>query len=114
MKRAIVIPSVLVFAFLPVFALQAEKLSTPIPSPKIIASANSEFILSVAKLRSTLLTVRYPEVSEKKFSLKGDCATFSKPVWSSLSSDGIRTEIVPVSVSEHCPVNSVRIRMEES
>lgn len=86
MKRVIVIPAVLVFAFLPVFALQAEKLSIPIPSPKIIASANSEIVLSVPKLRSSLVTVRYPEVSDKKFALAGDCASFSKPVWSSLSS----------------------------
>lgn len=114
MKRAAVIPAVLVFAFFPVFALQAEKLSAPLPKPKVIASANSEFVSSVAKLRSTLVTVRYPEVSEKKYSLRGDCATFSKPVWSSLSSDGIRTEIVPAAISENCPAQSVRIRVEES
>lgn len=112
MKRAVVIPAVLVFAFFPVFALQAEKLSAPLPKPKVIASANPEFVLSVPKLRSTLVTVRYPEVSEKKISLRGECATFAKPVWSSLSPDGIRTEIVSATVSENCPAESVKIRFE--
>lgn len=114
MKRVIVIPAVLVFAFLPVFAIQAEKLSAPIPSPKVLASANSEFVLSVPKLRSTLVTFRYPEVSDKEFALQANCSSFSKPVWSSLSTSGIRTEIVPMSVSADCADDSVRISVSES
>ncbi|MFZ3232438.1 MAG: M23 family metallopeptidase [Patescibacteria group bacterium] len=114
MKRVIVIPAVLVFAFLPVFAIQAEKLSAPIPAPKVLASANSEFVLSVPKLRSTLVTLRYPEVSDKKFALQANCSSFSKPVWSSLSTSGIRTEIVPMSVSDDCADDSVRISVSES
>lgn len=114
MKRVVVIPAVLVFAFLPVFAIQAEKLSVPIPAPKVLASANSEFVLSVPKLRSTLVTFRYPEVSDKKFALQANCSSFSKPVWSSLSTSGIRTEIVPMSVSVDCADDSVRVSVSES
>lgn len=114
MKRAIVIPAVLVFAFLPVFALQAEKISAPMPTPKVLASANPEIVLSVSKLRSTLVTFRYPEVSDKKYALSANCSTFSKPVWSSLSTSGIRTEIVPMSVSADCPDDSVRISVSDS
>lgn len=114
MKRAAVIPAVLVFAFLPVFALQAEKLSTPIPASKVLSSANSEFVLSVPKLRSTLVTYRYPEISGKKYALSANCSAFSKPVWSSLSTSGIRTEIVPMSVSADCPDDFVRVSVSES
>lgn len=107
MKRLAVIPAVLITAFLPVFALQAEKLSAPLPPPKVLSTANAEFVLSEPKLRTTLVTVRYPEVSDKKYVLSGRCATVSEAVWSSVSPTGIRSEIVPVSVSADCAASSV-------
>lgn len=114
MKRIIAVPAVLVFAFLPVFALQAEKISAPIPSPRVVSSANSEFVLSEPKLRTTLVTVRYPEISGRTYVVVGTCATVSKPVWSSVSPAGIRTEVVPVSVSSECQGKTVTFEISYS
>lgn len=114
MKRVVIASSVIGFVFFPVFALQAEKLSAPLPSPKVVASANPEIVPADEKLKSTLVTVRYPESSDKKYSLVGDCATVAKAVWSSVSPSGIRTDILPVTVSSNCPGKSLELFLSSS
>lgn len=114
MKKAAVIPAALVFAFFPVFALQAERLSTPLPLPKVVFSANSEIVLSESRLRSTLVVARFPDDPGKKYELSAPCATILKPVWSEVSPSGIRTEAFPVSVSAACPAKKIEFSLKLS
>lgn len=114
MKRAAIIPAVLVFAFFPVFALQAEKISAPLPSPKVVFSANSEIVLSDSKLRNTLVMARFPDDPQKKYELFGPCATVSPSVWSEISPSGIRTEAFPVSISAVCPEKKIEFSLKVS
>ena len=114
MKRVVIASSVIGFVFFPIFALQAEKLSVPLPDPKVVASANPEIVPSDGKLKNTLVTVRYPEASDKKYFLVGNCAAVSKAVWSSVSPSGIRTEILPVTVSSDCSGKSLELSLSSS
>lgn len=114
MKRVAIIPVALVSLFFPVFALQAEKISTPLPAPKVLFSANSEIVLSDSRLRNTLITVRFPDDPQKKHELFGTCVTVSKAVWSEISPSGIRTEILPVSVSATCSASKIELFLRVS
>lgn len=114
MKRFAVIPAFLVFCFLPVFALQAEKIAQPLPAPRVIHSANAEIVLSNPALRTTLVTVRYPETSGPRPTLVADCGTASAPVWESVSSEGVRTQLVPVAFSGTCDRASVSVALAHS